>query len=599
MNSPPTVYVLESGKHQNISDSSKKSSYKIRHTVSGSPLTLPSEIEKRVQNLWKSSDKKSQYADSPLTCFLHSFDENTSTDIVHEAPFKYAYCFGKSSLFKECSFFADNLGLIALSSICLIRTADKKLAFGIKKNMSSKISGFSGYIHHDDFDKGQVKILSYLIRTLSAELNITKNHITDVIRTGQVYSPDILDEKNKTNNKAFNNTFVANLNISSGALDERFKESEQFEKGLIFIDDEVSSIIQFVLANHRDMSIHCIGAIYTYLSSFYSDYAANQLIDTIGTESIQVRLSLKSHNITVQQVIRDITPYVWGLIGNAQIAEYSVAPQMWNSLFELRNMPIKCVTFGSDNRQEVLNYLENEKHNPYFLGCNIARPWKGTSFLVCDTSEPGAEAVETVNTIVKKNRKFLGYNTDGRGIVKSISRYVEISGKQVLLLGAGGASKTVPRYLLNEGVKAITVVDSNREKTNALVRTYAEVFAKAQKALYGVLREDLPNSFPKADIIINSTPAGSIESAEQAPFDLTLLKNITKDCVIAEMVYNPYHTPLLEEALKIGCKVSPGINMLVDQAAESFALAFGSELSKDEKHLLVETTKLTLHNESR
>lgn len=597
MNNPPTIFVIESGKHQNISNNKDKSEYNIRLKNSKIVTFIPEDIKTRVHKKWVEFQKDNSYAKNQSTYFFDSYDKMSNTDIVNEAPFEYTHCFGRDIEFNDCSFLADNLGFNALSSICLLRTTDKKIVLGIKKNMDSKISGFSGYIKDSDFEKEYVKMFSYILRTLNEELNITEKQISDITRTGQIYSPDITDERGKLNNKVFNNTFIVNLKISSGSLAERVRESIQFKKELLFIEDDISVLIHFVLDNHRGMSIHCIGALYNYLYSHYSEHAACQLAETLGTESILLKSRIKNNSTTIQQIIRELNPYRWTLIGNSRIASYSVAPQMWNALFEFNNMPIVCMTFGSDNRQEVLEYLSLEKNNNRFLGCNIARPWKGSSFLVCDIVEPVSERVETTNTIVKKGNKLYGYNTDGSGIVKSILKYTTLKGRNVMLIGAGGAAKTVPHYLLSEGVNAVTIVDTMKEKANKLVMVYTMDYKKANSSIYGILLEDLPNSFPEVDMIINATPAGSLGNTETKPIDLDLLNDISKQSIVAEMIYNPYYTELLQYAKNKGCTIIPGIDMLIEQAAESFKLAFGIELSDEEKNMLIKIARKVLIKE--
>lgn len=96
----------------------------------------------------------------------------------------------------------------------------------------------------------------------------------------------------------------------------------------------------------------------------------------------------------------------------------------------------------------------------------------------------------------------------------------------------------------------------------------------------------IPSILKEVDIILNATPCGMKGFKFKYPFPKKYIQQIKKECVLAEAVYTPYLTPLLEQAKKQGNKVSPGINMLVEQAAESFLLAFEQELTKGDKEMM-------------
>ncbi len=305
----------------------------------------------------------------------------------------------------------------------------------------------------------------------------------------------------------------------------------------------------------------------------------------------------KNSRSAAGQVIDNATrSYKWVLIGNSHIETYSVAPQMWNTLFKSKNMPIMCTVFGSDDKQEVSDYLSMAVRDVHFVGANIARPWKVTAFLACNDIEPVAKSVYTVNTIVRYNESLNGYNTDGIGMVNSTLAYTKLRNKNVVLIGAGGATQTLPFHLLRSGISSLVVIDIYPDKAETLVAKYLNQFQEAGAIIKSISNHELGNALSSSDIVINATPSGSLDSQEQIPFSISLLSGLKRGCTVSEMVYNPYYTPLIDKAYKHGCTVVPGVNMLMEQAAASFMAAFDYELSVEDKTLMLETAKQALPN---
>ena len=224
-----------------------------------------------------------------------------------------------------------------------------------------------------------------------------------------------------------------------------------------------------------------------------------------------------------------------------------------------------------------------------FLGCNIALPWKKLVYSSLDLVDPAAKRVETINTLIKEKDKLNGYNTDGRGIVDSITKYVNLKNKNVLMIGCGGGAQTVPYYLLKKGIKKLYLNDIKKNKASDLISKWNFIYKKKGKKIYSVKNEDFIRVFKEIDILINATPCGMFGIKEKSSFDLSYLSHLKKSCLLVEMIYNPSETPMLIYAKEKGHKICSGINMLVEQGAARFDHVFGFELTEKDKKFMYQS----------
>lgn len=280
---------------------------------------------------------------------------------------------------------------------------------------------------------------------------------------------------------------------------------------------------------------------------------------------------------------------VWGLIGNKKISKYSVAPKMWKELFKKKKVNVKYFVLGGDNSSRITINIKKYLNNTSFIGCNIALPWKYLGYEFCDYVENSANRMETINTLIKKKNCIEGYNTDGIGMIRGIERLTKLIGKSVLILGSGSSAQTIPFYLIDRGIKNIYVTDILENRSRKLARKYSDIARDKKIEIKTLTKKEIPYVLREIDILINTTPCGMANFEQKYPFEKKFIKKIKKDCVIAEVVYTPYLTPLLKEAKKQGNKISPGVIMLVEQAAESYFLAFGDKLTENEKKVMENT----------
>ncbi|AFS35608.1 shikimate dehydrogenase [Alteromonas macleodii] len=195
------------------------------------------------------------------------------------------------------------------------------------------------------------------------------------------------------------------------------------------------------------------------------------------------------------------------------------------------------------------------------VGCNVTMPFKLDAFNLAKVDDQAAKDAQAVNTLMNGDSgEVWGYNTDGVGLVNDLlNSGVEIKGKRVLLIGAGGAARGVISPLLKAGAASLTI--TNRTKAKAEEVASAASNAKVQVAAL----EDIADVAPH--IIINST-AASLSNELPCRLNDGVLQNCE---VVYDMVYKNSPTRFMRDAAELGVKTQiDGLGMLVEQAAEAF-----------------------------
>lgn len=203
-----------------------------------------------------------------------------------------------------------------------------------------------------------------------------------------------------------------------------------------------------------------------------------------------------------------------------------------------------------------------------FDGLNVTFPYKQAIIPLLDELSEAARGLDAVNTVVLRNGRRIGHNTDMWGFAESFRR--EMAGAprdSVLLLGAGGAGAAVANALLDCGVGRLLVGDLDRSRAATLV----ERLAGRRDAARVVIAADIAAAASRVDGIVNATPTG-MAKLPGTPIEPALLR---PDCWVADIVYFPLETELLAAARRRGCRVMSGQGMAVHQAARAFELFTG------------------------
>jgi len=204
-------------------------------------------------------------------------------------------------------------------------------------------------------------------------------------------------------------------------------------------------------------------------------------------------------------------------------------------------------------------------------GLNVTMPHKSTVIAYLDEVDPTVQFLGSANTIINKNGKLSGFNTDGVGALKAIRENgTEVSEKKVLLLGAGGAAKAIA-FALAEEVGELAILNRAAEKAKKLLEALGRISNK--KIFGGSLSPDaIAKNLQDSDVLINATSVGMHPEANRS---IVAPQWLRSDLTVMDIVYNPVETKLARDAKAAGAKVISGVEMLIYQGAASFEIWSG------------------------
>lgn len=246
---------------------------------------------------------------------------------------------------------------------------------------------------------------------------------------------------------------------------------------------------------------------------------------------------------------------LYGLIGHP--VRHSLSPAMHNVLFGRHGINAVYLAFDVPP-QELKPTLEGLRF--LSMGFNVTMPHKTAVAELVDSLSKDSEELGSVNTVINRNGKLLGCTTDGIGARRALERAIELGGRRVLVIGAGGGGRAIAYELAKDN--EVVVLNRTLEKAKRLER-----FGVSGERLKG---ENLEKYLRWAEIVVNATSVGMNEERSVIPPDL-----LTVGKVVMDTVYHPLKTLLLRSAEERGCKTVDGLWMLVYQAVESFHLWTG------------------------
>ncbi|MDI6890991.1 MAG: shikimate dehydrogenase [Thermodesulfovibrionales bacterium] len=249
---------------------------------------------------------------------------------------------------------------------------------------------------------------------------------------------------------------------------------------------------------------------------------------------------------------------ITGLFGYP--VEHTLSPAMHNAAFEALGLDYCYVAFPvhPDYIKDAVMAIRALN----IAGVNVTIPHKERVIPFLDDIDEEASLIGAVNTIVNSSGRLKGYNTDGRGFTQSLSeRGIPAEGKDILIIGAGGASRSIS-YYLGQKAEGLFLYDIDEEKAERLVQDL-------KKILNNISAVDDITRTERFHIIINATPLG-LKGEDPLPFDTTLLR---PDQTVCDLIYKK--TRLLEEASKKGCVTLNGLGMLLWQGVFAFELWTG------------------------
>ena len=256
-----------------------------------------------------------------------------------------------------------------------------------------------------------------------------------------------------------------------------------------------------------------------------------------------------------------------GIIGNP--LDHSLSPTIHNAAFDYLGLNWCYVPLPVEegNLSAGVDGIKALR----FAGVNVTMPFKTEVLPLLDEVAMFAESVGAVNTILIDKGKLIGYNTDGRGFYTALVRDLgyDVKGRRVLVLGAGGASRSVTVSLALAGCQSIVIVNRSPERSRQL----AEIILKSTPDIDVTWLSPDDNYdivLAESDLIINATPLTTFNGSLRVPVSL-----LNKNQIVCDLNYSLYQTPLLQEAEARGAQVMDGKGMLLYQAAAAFEIWTG------------------------
>ncbi len=202
-----------------------------------------------------------------------------------------------------------------------------------------------------------------------------------------------------------------------------------------------------------------------------------------------------------------------------------------------------------------------------FGGVNVTIPHKVEVMRYLDEIDADARAIGAVNTVVHRDGRLIGYNTDGIGYVRSLKDEtgIQLAGKRILLLGAGGAARGVAYALANEQPERIWIANRTKERAIELAQA---ISARVPSTGIGMDELDAAGAI---DLIVNTTSSGMHPHVDELPVPLDWLERRAGiDVTVSDLIYNPLETRLLSLAAGKGARTHGGLGMFINQGAYAF-----------------------------
>ena len=256
---------------------------------------------------------------------------------------------------------------------------------------------------------------------------------------------------------------------------------------------------------------------------------------------------------------------------------HSISPEMHNEACALLDLDYEYLAF--DVGVEDLGTAVEGLRKMGVRGFNLTMPDKNRMAELCDELSPAAKIAGAVNTVVNDNGRFIGYTTDGIGYMMSAKDAgVDLVGKRVVQLGAGGAGTAVLVQAAIDGVAAIDVFNAKDAFWPRVERIVAELNEQTscRVSLHDITDLDtLRSCTDKADLLLNTTPVGMARVPGCLIPDASYFH---EGLVVSDVIYEPKETALLKMAREAGCKTFNGMYMLLYQGAASFKLWTGKDM---------------------
>ncbi len=255
------------------------------------------------------------------------------------------------------------------------------------------------------------------------------------------------------------------------------------------------------------------------------------------------------------------------LIGNP--VKHSLSPIMQNAALQYLGLDLIYISIPCEEKD--LNLVINSLKKINCKGLNITIPYKEKIFDLCSEVSPIAKRVKAINTLkLNSDQQWSATNTDVDGFTYPL-KTLDLKQKQAIVLGSGGAARSVIQGLINLNYPKITIISRNKYSLKEMINNFGN-----SNQIQGLLNTDntVSKLIEEADLIINTTPVGMITTTSQKdllPYGEDFWQNLNHETIVYDLIYNPAPTALLKFSKQKGCLTIDGTKMLIAQGAKSLS----------------------------
>jgi 3-dehydroquinate dehydratase / shikimate dehydrogenase len=240
---------------------------------------------------------------------------------------------------------------------------------------------------------------------------------------------------------------------------------------------------------------------------------------------------------------------IYGVLGKP--VSHSVSPVMHNAAFRAAHLDAVYLPLAASDFEDFIAFANAAG----IAGVSVTAPFKVKAFESANECDPVSRRIQSVNTLRREGNRWLGCNTDVAGFLAPIESQLRLRGVRAAILGAGGAARSVAVALASAGVRVTIAARRPEQAQSVATFTGANVTA-------------WPPDPASWDLLVNTTPVGTSPNTSASPLPDNYLFH--SGGVVYDLVYNPPHTRLLQDATRAGCRTIGGLDMLVAQAQAQF-----------------------------
>jgi len=255
------------------------------------------------------------------------------------------------------------------------------------------------------------------------------------------------------------------------------------------------------------------------------------------------------------------------LIGNP--VSHSLSPIMQNAA--LKYLDLDLIYIAIPCKAEDLELVLNSLKTINCKGLNITIPYKEKVFNLCSEISPVASKLKAINTLkLNSEKEWSATNTDVEGFIYPL-KTLNLIKKESIILGSGGAARSVIQGLINLNFSTISVISRNKSSLDELIKNFG-----SQIEIQGFLNNDnrAQNLIEEADLVVNTTPVGMKTAKNEInllPYGDYFWRSLNSKTIVYDLIYNPAPTHLLKFSANKGCMTIDGLQMLVAQGIKSLS----------------------------